>query len=222
MLEPFIAIIAKDWKIIMRKKANLVATIMFAVTVLLIFHFAVPAGKVSDFSSGIYWVAFLFSGIIWLEQTVELETENDCFEALLMAPVSRTLLLAAKISSNLLFVILVQAIFIPLFAVFFDETFFSIFPGLAGLVFLTGLGFITLGTLLSILTAGIRSSEVLLPLLLFPLSIPLFLGSIRITDALIAGEAFSQYADWLKLMGAFDLIFMAVAFVTFELAMDQT
>lgn len=222
MLTQFSAIILKDWKIIMRKKANLIATIMFAVTVLLIFHFAVPIGAVRDFSPGIFWVSFLFSGIIWLQQTVELEKENNCFEGLLLSPVNRSILLGAKIFSNLLFICLVQAIFIPLFGVFFDDTFFKILPGLTGLVLLAGLGFTTLGTLLSIVTSSIRSSEVLMPLLLFPLSIPVFLGSIRITANLLAAEALSFSVPWIKLLVAFDLVFLAVAFVTFELAMDNS
>ncbi len=121
---------------------------------------------------------------------------------------------------NVLFILIIQIIVIPIFSVLFYSPFLAHFIELILLSLVTSIGFSSLGTLLSGLTTDLRFREILLPILLFPLLVPLLLASVKITQSVILGQGIWEVIDWFKLLIGFDLIFLIVSYLTFEFVME--
>lgn len=141
-------------------------------------------------------------------------------EALLLAPISRGSIFLGKMLGNWIFVLVMQCLLIPLFSLLFFAPAMDHFGEMLALSALTALGFSSLGTLLSGLTTDVRFKEILLPILLFPLLIPLLLAAVRILAGILVGEGFQGELDWLKLLIGFDLIFLIIAYLTFDFVME--
>ena len=122
---------------------------------------------------------------------------------------------------NVLFMISAEALILPLFGILYNLDIWGELPSLALVTFLGTLGFSALGTLLAAMTAHLRAREVMLPLLLFPLTVPVILGSVRATEAILAGEGLSAASHWLKLLAGFDVIFLVVSPLVFEFVLEE-
>ncbi len=206
----------------LRSLENLLAMLFFSLTIILVFSFALPIDEKSkkSLAPGIFWVTFLLAGVLSLNKSFQIEKDDDCIESLLLAPVGRGTIFLGKMGWNILFILIIQIIVVPVFSILFYAPFFEHFFALILLSFLTSVGFSSLGTLLSGLTTDLRFREILLPILLFPLLVPLLLASVKITQTIVSGGDIWEAADWLKLLIGFDSIFLIVSYLTFDFVME--
>jgi len=222
MIKEIYYIFLKDLKLDLRSKQNFISMLFFSIIILLVFAFALPAEeqKRELLTPGIYWVTFLLSGILSLNKSFQIEKENSCIDALLLAPVSRGSIFLGKMFSNVVFVMTIQLILIPLVGLLFHHGLIVYFLELIFLSFITCLGFSSLGTLLSGLTTDLQFKEILLPILLFPLLVPILLASVNIMQSILAGTGLLGESDWVKLLIAFDAIYLIVTYLTFEFVVE--
>lgn len=218
------AVLLKDLKTEFRSREFLGHTFMFALLVIVIFNFAfkITAENAPELASGILWIAFLFAGTLGLGRSFLIEKDNDCIQGLALTPVDRTAIYIAKFLGNLLFLAVIQAIVIPVFIVLYNLNVMEHFPQQTLAFFLGDVGFMTLGTLIAAMSVNLKAREILLPVLLLPLLVPLLIFASSATAAL-TGETpdFALYWGRIKLLAAFDVIFFVVSSLVFEYIMDE-
>ena len=217
------AMTRKDVTVELRARERVNAMLFFAALVLFIFNFALGPDqeKLREVAPGLLWLAFLFTGMLGLARSFQAERENECFEELLLTPGDRESIYYGKLAGNVLFMAMAEALILPLFGVLYNLDIWEHLPSLALVALLGTLGFSTIGTLLAAMTAHLRAREVMLPLLLFPLTVPVILGSVRATEAILAGEGLAGVSHWLKLLAGFDVIFLVVSPLVFEFVLEE-
>ena len=214
----------KDLVIEFRSREVVYTTLFFAVSCVLVFAFGfVREGvAVDDAAAGILWIAIAFSGTLALGRTFERERQNDTLRALMLAPLDRPAIYVGKLAGVLLLLAVVEAVVVPLVALMFHAPLFA-HPVLAGSLLAAGtLGFAAVGTLFAAMLVRARSRDVLLPILLYPITIPVIIAGVRGTAALLQPEADLAVARmWLSMLVCFDLVFITLALWTFEPAMTE-
>jgi len=219
------AIVWKDLTAERRTKANFNAVIFLAGLILLLFGFALgpDTQALRKVAGGVLWLTVLFSGVLSFNRSYEQELENGALEMLLLYPGDRRSIFLGKLLANLSFVLLVEAVLIPLAAVLYDLPIWSVMLPLAGVLLLGTIGFVTLGTFYAAMASRLRAREVLLPLLLFPMLIPLLVAAVQATNAIlnpdatfVTSELRNPSGDWMKLLAVFDMIFFLGALFAFE------
>jgi heme exporter protein B len=217
------AMVWKDLTAERRTKANFNAVVFFATLMLLLFGFALGPDNemLRNAGAGILWLTVLFSGVLVFNRSYQVELEGGAIEALLLYPGDRKAIFVGKVISNLAFILLVEAIVIPVTVILYHVPIFDPFPGLAGVIFLGSFGFVTLGTFYAAVASRIRAREVLLPLLLFPMLIPLLVASVEATSLMLAGDPMGEVGRWVKLLIAFDVIFFIGALFAFEYVIEE-
>ncbi len=218
-----LAIVWKDIVAELRTKEMFSAMFVFAVLVIVIFNFAfdlrVSGERVRQVAPGALWVSFAFAGILGLNRAFVLEKDRDCLDGLLLAPVDHTAIYFGKMLSTLLFMLVVEALMLPIFTAFFAVNLFDL--RLLLIVVLGTVGFAGVGTVLSAMTAQTRAREVLLPILLLPVAAPVLIAAVKATAGILDGLPTGDIARWLQLLVAFDVIFPAVAFMTFDFVVKE-
>ena len=217
------AIAWKDLTTERRTKENFNAVVFLAALMLLLFGFALgpDTEALRNAAAGVLWLTVLFSGVMAFNRSYQLELEGGALEWLLLYPGERWSLFVGKLAANLAFVLLVEAIVLPIAAVLFHVPLLRPLPGLAVVFLLGTFGFVTLGTFYAAMASRIRAREVLLPLLLFPMLIPLLVGAAEATAALLAGDVMGDARQWIKLIAAFDIIFFVASVLTFEHVIEE-
>ncbi len=208
----------KDLLLEMRRRESLLAMFFFGVLLLFIFNFAfeIPRERAAEMAPGLLWLAFIFTGTLGLAQLYQAEKENHCLEALLLSPIDRGALFLAKVFFNLLLMLSVEVVVFPLFWMLFNLEAWKLLPSLFLVAFLGTLGFCAIGALFSAVTLKARARELLLPLVIFPLMIPVILATIRAMEILLRTGAFEEASPWLRLLIGFDVIFITAGFLIFE------
>ncbi len=208
----------KDLLLEIRRRESLISMFFFGVVLLFLFHFSfeIPRERVADMAPGLLWLAFIFTGTLGLNQLFQVERENQCLEALLLSPMDRGAFYLAKVFFNFTTMLLVELFVFPLFWILFNLDFWRLLPSLFLVALLGTIGFCVLGTLLSALTLKARARELLLPLILFPFIIPVFLATIRAMEIILHAGSFQELLPWLRLLIGFDVIFITVGFLVFE------
>jgi len=214
----------KDLVIEFRSREVVYTTLFFAVSCVLVFAFGfVREGVAVDgAAAGILWIAIAFSGTLALGRTFERERQNDTLRALMLTPLDRPALYVGKLAGVLLLLAVVEAVVVPLVALMFRAPLFA-HPILAGSLLAAGtLGFAAVGTLFAAMLVRARSRDVLLPILLYPITIPVIIAGVRGTAVLLQPEADLAVARmWLSMLVCFDLVFITLALWTFEPAMAE-
>jgi len=213
----------KDLLSEVRSRENISSMFFFALIVILIFSFSfsMDLQTARSLMPGIMWVAFVFTGIIGLGKSFSAELQNDCLENLQMNPIPRGAIYLGKLASNLLFMLIVEVILFPLFVIFFNLDVFENIP-LFVLILIAGtLGVSAVGTLFSAMTVQIRAREVMLPILLLPLIVPVMIGAVEATGGVLSGQPVITYRPWIELLVVFDIIFTIVSFWMFEFILDH-
>ena len=215
------AIIAKELAVEWRTKETLSAMLVFALLVLVIFNFAfeLQGLDLKVVGPGVLWVAFSFSGILGLGRSFAAERDKGSLAGMLLAPVDRGAIFLGKAFANFLFILVMEAVTLPLFVILINAS-FDWFP-LIGYVLLGTIGFAAVGTLLSAIAASTRMREVMLPVLLFPVLLPLLVASVKITQGAMQNLTFSDYQGWVNLLAAYDVIFLVVAYLVFEYVVEE-
>jgi heme exporter protein B len=217
VLRKDVAIEAKNWEV-------LTTTIFFAVACMMIFAFAfVKEGRpVEDAAAGILWIAIAFSGTLALGRTFERERYGETLRALLLAPAPRAALYVGKLFGMLALLAIAEALLVPMVALMFQAALFSRPLLLVGLLAGGTLGFCAVGTLFAAMLVRARSRDVLLPILLYPIIIPVIIAGVRGTAALLSATPDEATAImWLGILGAFDTVFLTLALWTFEPLMTE-
>jgi heme exporter protein B len=213
----------KDVTVELRARERVNAMLFFAALVLFVFNFALGPDreKLQEAAPGLLWLAFLFTGMLGLGRSFQAERENECFEELLLTPGDRESIFFGKLAGNVLFMVMAEALILPLFGILYNLDIWAYIPSLALVALLGTVGFSTLGTLLAAMTAHLRAREVMLPLLLFPLTVPVILGSVRATEGILLGAGLGAVSHWIKLLAGFDLISLVVSPLAFEFVLEE-
>ncbi|MCB0118435.1 MAG: heme exporter protein CcmB [Anaerolineales bacterium] len=221
-LKATLAIASKDLAAEFRSRELLSAMLVFSMLVILIFNFALELDvKVrQSVTAGVLWTTFAFAGTLGLNRSMAVEKDRGCMDGLLLAPVDRAAIFFGKAISNLTFMLVVEAIVIPLYALLYNET--RIFqPEFLGVLLLGSIGYISVGTLLSTMTVQTRTRDVLLPILLFPVAVPVLLASVKASGGIITGAEFAEILTPLNLLIVYDVIFLAVSYMVFDAVVEE-
>jgi len=212
------AVVWKDLTAERRARANFNAVVAFAGLVLVLFGVALgpDAEAVREAAAGIVWLTVLFGGVLAFHRSYQLELENGALEALLLYPGDRRAIFLGKLAANLVFLLFVEAVALPVASILYGLPLLRPFPGLAAVFLLGTLGFATLGTFYAAMATRVRAREVLLPLLLFPMLIPLLVAAVEATSAVLAGDPLGNLGTWLGLLATFDAVFLVAAVLAFE------
>lgn len=216
------AVIWKDVLLESRSRTNLNAMLFFAGMVLLVFSFALgpTPNRLRAAAGGLLWLAFLFSGVLAFGRAYQIEAENSAFEGLLLVAQHRSAIYAGKLLGVLAVMGLIEVVTIPLMALLYNlDIWGSILP-IALVVLLGTLGFSAIGALYGALTMSLRAREVLLPLLVLPVTVPVILGAVKATSSLISGQP-DNLNLWIELLAAFDVIFVTAGLLIFEYAVGE-
>ena len=206
-----------------RSKAVTVATVFFASIVLIIlaFAFSSRSGLLAIIAPGALWVALAFAGVISAAQSYQSELEEGAFEQLLMYPIPRASIFLGKLLANWLYMTILGIILIPVTALFFGMRVGSTWWLLFLTVLLGTLGFALIATFYAALTSNLRARESLLPVLMFPVVVPILLAAVRATGELAGAANLSITFSWLQLLLAFDLVYLVVCTAIFHFVMDD-
>jgi heme exporter protein B len=213
----------KDLRMEVRKKESLVAMAFFGVLIMVILNLAAGlGGRVeAEPAAGILWVAILFSAVLGLGRVFAREKENGCVAALMVSPLSPGALFTAKALVNFTLMCCSELVLVPVFLALYGGRLEPDPLGLLVLLALVNLGFSAVGTLLSALAAGTRRNEVLLPILLYPLSLPLVAFAVKATGTVFAGRPLLEIIDQLEPMAAFGLIYAVAGYLLFAHAVRE-
>lgn len=217
-------VVRKDLMVEVRSLEVLSTTLFFAVTVVLIFAFGLvkEGAPLDDVAAAILWIAVAFSGTLALGRTFERERQADTLRALLLAPADRPAIYAGKLAGILLLLAAVEAVLVPLVGLFFQAPVFAVAGPLAALLAAGTLGFAAVGTLFAAMLVRARSRDVLLPVLLYPMTVPVMIAGVRGTAALFQATPDLGVAQfWLALLVFFDVVFVTLALWTFEPVMTD-
>lgn len=218
-------ILRKDILLEFRTKESLISMVMFCLLVMVIFNFSFEAQRhnLNKIAGGILWVAFIFAGTLGLNRSFSSEKENGCLQGLRVAPIESGQIYFGKLLSNSFFMLLLELIILPIFILFFNlEIPTENFPLLFMVLVLGTVGFSSVGTLLSAVSANTKLQEVMLPILLFPVVIPVVIGSVESTTLILKEtENLVNFYEWLQILAAFDGIFVSVSYLIFEFALGE-
>ncbi len=223
MLVKIWAVFRKDLLIELRTKDSLNAMLFFGIVVLVIFNFALESIRESIRLAvpGVLWVAFAFSGTLGLNRMFATEKENSCLQGLLMIPMDRGVLYLGKMLAASVFMLITEVIVFVFTLVFFNLTVWQEIPYLA-LVFLVGtLGFTSVGTLLSAVAVNTKMREVLLPLILFPVVLPILVNAVEATNIILNTVEFGALKLPLTIMAVFTIVFTTLSYLLFEYVLED-
>lgn len=221
-------LIWKDLAIEFRSREVTGAMVLFALIVIVLFAFSFvqPGQKMAtEMIPGMMWVTIIFAGMLGLNHSFLPEKQNDSLMGLILAPISKSAIYLGKTGTHFLFLALVELIFLPLLFVFFNIEMQGSFLKLLLVLFLGTLGFSGVGVFLSALSANTRSNELLLPIILFPILIPLFLAGIKASGILFSGfwaepVWVASYWSWIRFMAVFDIIFFTVSLILIDFVLE--
>lgn len=213
----------KDLLIEFRTRSAFLAATVFAVLAVVIFRFtwdptAIPA---MDLAPGVLWVIFTFSGLLGLNRSFGLELAERAYDGLLASQVSRESIFAGKVLANLAFVTGVQALTLPAVALFFDLQVGRAWGMLIGIVILASLGLAAVGTLFAAIAANTRLAELLLPMMTLPFFVPLVIPAAQASAVVLRGQPVGDAMAWLKVLLAFDLVFVTACIVVFPFTIEE-
>ena len=216
-----LAVLWKDLAAELHSREVLTSMLVFALLVILIFNFALELqpGLQKALISGILWVTFAFAGTLGLNRSMAMEKDRGCLDGLLLAPVDRSAIFFGKALSNLIFMLIVAAIILPLFSLLYNVNLIN--PGLILVILLGSVGYVAVGTLLSTMAVQTRTRDVMLPILLFPLVIPVLISAIKGSSGFLEGLEMVEIIPWLNLLIVYDVIFIAVAFMVFDYVVEE-
>jgi heme exporter protein B len=223
MLAKIWAVFRKDLLIELRTKDSVNAMLFFGIVVLVIFNFALESIRenIRMAVPGVLWVSFAFSGTLGLNRMFACEKENSCLQGLLMIPMDRGILYLGKMLAASVFMLITEAVIFIFSLVFFNLTVWRELPYLL-LVFLIGtIGFTSVGTLLSAVSVNTKMREVLLPLILFPVVLPILVNAVESTHIILNTIEYGALKLPLTIMTVFTVVFATLSFLLFEYVLED-
>lgn len=215
------AVVWKDLAAELRSRELLSSMLVFALLVILIFNFALEldARERANVTSGVLWVTFTFAGTLGLNRSMAIEKDRGCLDGLLLAPVDRSAIYFGKALGNLIFMLVVEVIVLPVYSALYNTNLFQ--PGLLLVILLGSIGYVAVGTLLASMAVQTRTRDVLLPILLFPVVIPVVIAAVKGSGGFLQGIPMDEIMPWINLLVVYDVIFTAVAFMVFDYVVEE-
>ena len=223
-MNKILAIIKKDIVTELRTKELFTSMLLFALLIIVVFNFAFGFSVeiLSLAAPAMLWIAFTFAGILGLSRSFALEKDGNAIMGMLLTPTDRSLIYAGKMISNTIFVFIVGILTVLMFILFFNYDFLSTLIPLVPIIFLGSIGFVSVGTLFSAMAINTKLREVLLPILMFPIIIPVIVSAVKLSTEVLEGNSIFAADASLKLLIAFDIIFVTACAVTFEYVIDES
>ena len=220
-LRALIAVVSKDLTAELRSRELLSAMLVFALLVILIFNFALELEPITraNVTAGVLWVTFAFAGTLGLNRSMAMEKDRGCLDGLLLAPVDRSVIYFGKTIGNLVFMLSVEVIVLPLYSLLYNVNLFQ--AGLLLVILLGSIGYVAVGTLLATMVVQTRTRDILLPILLFPLVIPVLIAAVKGSSGFLEGLAMVEIMPWLNLLLVYDVIFVTVAYLVFDYVVEE-
>jgi heme exporter protein B len=215
------AVVWKDLAAEWRSREMISAMLVFALLVIFIFNFALeldPQAR-ANLTSGILWVTLTFAGTLGLNRSMAVEKDRGCLDGLLLAPVDRTAIYFGKLLANFFVLLLVAAIILPVYSILYNSNLFQ--PGLMLVILLGGWGYVAVGTLLASMAVQARTRDVLLPILLFPVAVPVLVAAVKASGGYLEALPWDQISPWVNILIVYDVIFTAVAFMVFDYVVEE-
>ena len=215
-----LTIVWKDMIAEWRTKEMFSSMFVFILLVIVIFKFSFDL-RVSNATllvPGILWAALTFAGTLQLGRSASLEVEDAHVDGLLLAPVPRSSIYVGKALGNIVFMSITELIMLPIFSALFNLNLFR--PLILLAVFLGTVGFASVGTLLSTMAANSRAREVMLPVLLFPIVLPVIIAAVKLTSGVLDGGTWQELAVWVRFLIAFDVVFLVISLMTFRFVVE--
>ena len=216
------AILKKDILMEIRTKETINATLVFSILITIVFSFISEPGSKTEqaVAGGIFWMAVTFSGILGLNKTMMSEIQGGNFEALMLAPIDRSAIFFGKVISIFLFLTILEIILVPLFLVFYNVNLVSHWL-MVVIILLATYGYSVTGTLFSMISVRTKTREIMLPLLMLPILVPVIIAAILSTNIFLFNQEITYCYNWIKLMAVFDIIFTAVIFAIFSAVIEE-
>lgn len=213
----------KDLAIEFRSRSAFLSALVLSLLSLVIFYFAWDPTAVAavDVAPGILWVTFTFSGLLGLHRSFGVEQQERAMDALLVAPISREAIFLGKALANLAFVLGVQLVALPALALFYNLPLTTVLGPLAIVMLLSAIGLTCIGTLFAGITSNTRMAELLLPVLALPFFVPIVLPAAQLTAKLLAGRPLEESLGWLRILLAFDLVFLYACTIAFPFTLED-
>lgn len=217
------AILGKDLRSELRTLQSLPAMALFAVTTFVIFRFGLDRTRLpGSLGAGVLWATLLFAAILGVNRLFVAEREEGGFDAIRLAPIDRSALFAAKAAALLVYLVAMELVVVPVFALFFLDSAAAL-PPLAGTLLLADLGLAATGTLISSMAVNSRARDLLAPLVLLPLTVPLSIAATGALEPLLAagGPGYHRFGTWLAVLALYDSIFLLVGYAVFDFLLED-
>ena len=212
-----LAILRKDLRLELRSGLSTIALVSLSLLILIVLVFALPASATGvEPAAGALWVAMIFSGMLGATRALSAERENGCIRALLLSPVDPATIYAAKLAAAFIFMAVAEVAAILMMVLFFNLEFGARIIRLLPVILLGALGFAALATLLAAISGRTRAGDLLLPMLAVPMFVPALIAGGKASAAALAGEPLAAMGAWLKILLAFDVLFVASGYLLFE------
>jgi heme exporter protein B len=218
-----LAVAGKDLRLELRTRATLLSAVVFAALVLVVFNFSrdPTAVAATDLAPSVLWVTVAFASVVAFNRAFTVEREHAALDGLRLSPAPRGALFAGKALANLAFVLLIEAVTVPLAVLFFDLPVATAGWGLPLLLLLASIGFVAVGTLLSAMAVRTRFAELMLPVLLLPFMVPPLTAAAESTARLLAGRPLSEVLGWLRFLAVYDIVFVTLGLLLFGAVIDE-
>ncbi len=215
------AVVWKDISAEWRSREMFSAMLIFSLLVVFIFNFSLDLNPKTqrEVTAGMLWVTFTFAGTLGLNRSMAIEKDRGCLDGLLLAPVDRSAIYFGKVIGNLVFMFMVELIVLPLFSIFYNINLFNL--GLLVVVVLGSIGYVVVGTLIATMTVQTRTRDVLLPILLFPVVLPVIASAVRASTFFLQGQSMDYIWPNINLIIAFDVIYIAIAYMVFDFIVEE-
>jgi heme exporter protein B len=215
------AVAWKDLAAELRSRELFTSMLVFSLLVILIFNFALELDirTRESVTAGVLWVTFAFAGTLGLNRSMSIEKDQGSLDGLLLAPVDRSAIYFGKVISNLTFMLIVEAIVLPVYSFLYNVNLLQ--PGLLLILLLGSIGYIVIGTLLAAMAVQSRMRDVMLPILLFPVVIPVLIAAVKASGGCLTGDDFANIRPWLNVLVVYDVIFTSIAFMVFEFVVEE-
>lgn len=222
-MDAYLALLGKDLRVELRTLRSLPAMALFAVTIFVVFRFALDrTGLEGELAAGVLVTTLLFAAILAINRLFVAERDEGGFELLRLAPVDRTVLFAAKSSALFLYLCLLESVAVPVFALFFLES-GSAIPPLVPVLVLANVGLAVTGTLISTIATMSSARDLLAPLILLPLLVPLVIAAAGAAEPLLraGGPEYERFGTWLAVLGLYDAVFALVGYGVFDFLLED-
>ena len=224
MIRPALAILRKDLRLELRTRESVPAMALFSLTVFVLFHFGLHRDSVDGaMAAGVLWVTLLLATVLGVNRLFASEHEGRALDGILLAPIDRTAVYLAKAAGLFLYLVLLELVAVPAFAILLlGPGLGAAFPELIAILLLADLGLAGVGALVSGLAAEARARDVVVPLLLLPLLVPVLIAAARATEPFLTSHAGPhQLAKWLGFLGVYDTVFLLLAVAVFDYLLED-